>query len=63
MLRFEGPTMGTSYHVTGRRYSHTIDPRTLRPEGLAVYLLLRVPDGFEAHQSAAFAPYASPDGD
>jgi thiamine biosynthesis lipoprotein ApbE len=55
--------MGTSYHVTGRRYSHTIDPRTLRPEGLAVYLLLRVPDGFEAHQSAAFAPYASPDGD
>ena len=86
----------------GRRYSHTIDPRTLRPvshalasvtviapscmradamatalmvlgpeqglalaerEGLAVYMLLRVPDGFEARQSAAFAPYLSPDGD
>jgi thiamine biosynthesis lipoprotein len=86
----------------GRRYSHTIDPRTLRPvshtlasvtviapscmradamatalmvlgpeqglalaerEGLAVYMLLRVPDGFEARQSSAFAPYLSPDGD
>jgi hypothetical protein len=32
-------------------------------EGLAVYMLLRVPDGFEARQSAAFARYASPDGD
>ena len=86
----------------GRRYSHTIDPRTLRPvshtlasvtviaptcmradamatalmvlgpeqglalaerEGLAVYMMLRVPGGFEARQSAAFAPYLSPGGD
>jgi len=80
----------------GKRYSHTIDPRTLRPvshrlasvtviaptcmradalstalmvlgpeagmalaerEGLAVYMLLRDGEGFEARHSRAFGPY------
>lgn len=84
----------------GKRYSHTIDPRTLRPvshrlasvtviaptcmrgdamstalmvlgpeagmalaerEGLAVYMLLRDGEGFEARHSRAFGPYLGPD--
>ena len=51
--------MATALMVLGPEQGLALAER----EGLAVYMLLRVPDGFEAHQSAAFAPYVSPDGD
>ncbi len=103
LLRGESVSTSGDYReffvADGKRYSHTIDPRTKRPvshalasvtviarscmhadamataimvlgpeeglrlaerEGLAVYMLLRVPGGFEARQSPAFGPYPKP---
>lgn len=103
-LRSEAVSTSGDYReffvADGKRYSHTIDPRTLRPvshrlasvtviaptcmradalstalmvlgpeagmalaerEGLAVYMLLRDGEGFEARHSRAFGPYLRPD--